>query len=325
MKLAVVALAVLLAGCLSFHAGPMPGEPSNDQYAVVEVDGQKVRVHYIDVGQGPPVVLVHGFGSALVVWTEVIKTLSKNHRVIALDLKGFGWTDRPEGDYGPKAQAKLIAALMDKRGIKSAAVVAHSWGCSVALRLALEDPQRVTRLALYSAWAFEEQLPTFALWSRSKPLGELLFSLFYTERPDDWVARAYYDKRYVTYELVEATRAAARRPGASAAALAVTRGQRYAAVQERYKTIAQPTLILWGREDHVSLVGFGKRLAETMPNASLLVFPNTGHFPMVESRTATTAALAQFLADGTSVPSEPEQPTEPDEAEPKKKSSKASS
>lgn len=87
----------LLAGCLSFHAGPLPGEPKTAQFAAVD----DARLRFVDVGKGPPVVLIHGFASSLETWDLLIPELSKTHRVIALDLKGFGWSDRPEGDYSP--------------------------------------------------------------------------------------------------------------------------------------------------------------------------------------------------------------------------------
>ena len=131
----------------------------------MQLDGARVR--YVDEGQGPPVVLIHGFASSLDAWATVTPELVKRHRVIALDLKGFGWSDRPEGDYSPRAQATLVVQLLDRLGVKRAAVVAHSWGSSVALALALMAPDRVSRIALYDAWVYEEQLPTTFLWARA--------------------------------------------------------------------------------------------------------------------------------------------------------------
>jgi pimeloyl-ACP methyl ester carboxylesterase len=163
---------------------------------------------------------------------------------------------------------------------------------------------------LYSAWAFEDQLPTFVIWSRATLVGEALFRLFYTERPEDWISRAYYDKRYITHDLVEAVSGAMRRPGARAAGLAVVRGQRYQALEERYGTVNQPTLIMWGREDRVALVEFGRRLARQIPGASLIVYPDTGHFPMIEAKRSSTEALVAFLGESSraSAPGSPEPP-----------------
>src|SRR5262249_10575477 len=107
-------LVPFLAGCLSFHSGPMPGEPKTAKFAAVE----GARVRYLDKGQGPAVVLIHGFASSLETWDGIVPLLVKNHRVIALDLKGFGWTDRPEGDYSPAAQARIVLKLLDQLGVK---------------------------------------------------------------------------------------------------------------------------------------------------------------------------------------------------------------
>jgi len=281
------------AGCLAHHTGPMPGEPRRATFA--EVEGARVR--YVDRGQGPAVVLLHGFASALDTWEAVIPRLARSHRVIALDLKGFGWTDRPPGDYSPRAQARLVRALLDARGVREAAIVAHSWGASVALAYALRYPSRVTRLALYDAWVYEEQLPTFFLWARTPGIGEALFSLFYKERPDERLAMAFHDPRRITERFATAVERALERPGTVAAALDAVRGQRYENVQARYHTITAPTLLLWGREDAVTPLAYGERLARDLPDARLVVYPRCGHLPMIEAQAASTRELERFLGE----------------------------
>jgi pimeloyl-ACP methyl ester carboxylesterase len=223
------------------------------------------------------------------------KLVKGGHRVLALDLKGFGWTDRPPGDYSPEAQAQLVLALMDARAIDKATVVGHSWGASVALAMAIAAPARVEKLALYDAWAYDEQLPTFFLWARVNGLGESLFWLWYDERSDERIALAFFDKRFVTERLVEMVGEALDRPGTKAAALAAVRGQHYERMEKHYAKIAQPTLLLWGREDVVTPPTYGERLARTLPNARLVVYPRCGHFPMLEAASASTADLIEFL------------------------------
>jgi pimeloyl-ACP methyl ester carboxylesterase len=268
---AVLALAPALAGCLSFHQGPMPGEPKDASY--IEVEGARVR--YIDKGEGPPVVLVHGFASSLENWDAVVPVLVKKHRVIAMDLKGFGWTDRPDGDYSPWAQAKIVRALMDRRGIDRAAII-----------------------ALYDAWVYEDQIPTFFRLARRQGVGELLFGIYYKERPDDRLVLAFYDPTILNEKLAEDVERSLERPGTVAAALAATRGQQFAEVERRYRTIQKPVLLLWGREDVVTTLDFGERLSKELPQARLVVYPKCGHFPMIEAAAASTTELAKFLAEG---------------------------
>jgi pimeloyl-ACP methyl ester carboxylesterase len=300
VQLAVlVMMAHLITGCMTFHAGPMPGEPKTASYA--RVNGARVR--FVDEGEGPVVVLIHGFASSLETWRDVIPELKKTHRVIALDLKGFGWTDRPEGDYSPRAQAELVFALLDQRGVDKAAVVGHSWGASIALQMALVHPERVTRIALYDAWVYESQLPSFFLWARAPGVGETLFSLYYGQRPDYRIAFAFYDKeRFVTERLVEEVDRALDRPGTLAAALAAVRGQRYAAIEGRYRSIQQPTLLLWGRDDEVTRLSYGERLARDLPHSSLVVYPQCGHFPMIEAKGQSTSDLVEFLGPDALAP-----------------------
>jgi pimeloyl-ACP methyl ester carboxylesterase len=295
----VLMLAPAIMGCLSFHRGPMPGEPHAARFAQIE----GARVRYLDTAEGheaeqagrPTAVLVHGFASAIEAWSPVIPALAKTHRVIALDLKGFGWTDRPEGDYSPDAQARIVLALMDRRGVSRAALVAHSWGSSVALAAALRAPDRVTKLALYDAWVYEDQLPTFFHWARAEGVGEALFGLYYKERADERLALAFFDKRFVTERLVEDVDAALDRPGTVAAALAAVRGQRFSEMEAKYRTIDKPALLLWGRDDLVTPLRYGERLVRDLPNAKLESYARCGHFPMIEAENSSNRDLIAFL------------------------------
>jgi pimeloyl-ACP methyl ester carboxylesterase len=310
LALFVSFVAPLTMGCLSFHKGPMPGEPKTARFA--DVDG--VRVRYVDSAvdaatqqEGaeesaapqqdarPTVVLVHGFASALEAWATVSPALTATHRVIALDLKGFGWTDRPEGDYSPEAQAHLLLELLRQRGVTKTAIVAHSWGSSIALATALAAPERITKIALYDAWVYEDQLPPFFHWARASGVGEALFGLWYKERADERIALAFFDKTVVDERFVDEVNAALERPGTTAAALAAVRGQRFYEIENRYRTIDKPTLLLWGREDQVTPLRFGERLARDLPNAKMVTYARCGHFPMIEARAASNRDLVAFL------------------------------
>ncbi|HEY3352633.1 MAG TPA: alpha/beta fold hydrolase [Polyangia bacterium] len=288
-----VGAALMLGGCLAFHAGPMAGEPAKATFA--QVAGTRVR--YTDTGAGPAVVLIHGFASSLETWDALVPELKKTHRVIALDLKGFGWTDRPAGDYSPPAQADMVLALLEARGVGRFAVVGHSFGASVALQIALKVPQRVTRVALYDAWVYDEQLPTFFLWARARGIGEALFGLFYDERPEDKIANAFYDPSIIPEKLIEDLEVAFARPGTKAAALAAVRSMRYHEWQARYREVDQPVLLLWGREDHVTPVGIGERLVKELRQARLVVYPRCGHLPMIEAMYASNAEILRFLRE----------------------------
>ncbi len=303
----------VFTGCLPYHQGAMPGEPEGS-YVVLRAEPPQVparttgdpeslvrglnvaRVRYEVRGQGPAILLLHGFASALDAWDVLAPELAERHTVVRLDLMGFGWSDRPEGDYSPFAQARLCFALLDQLGISDVAVVGHSWGASVAMAMALEAPERVRRLALYDAWAYEEQLPTFFWWARAEGLGEAMFWLYYKERTEDRMAMAFHDPDLLTQPLVDAIHAALERPGTVRAALEAARAQRYEDWAVRYPEITQPTLLLWGAQDVISPPWVGERLLRELPNARLEVYGQCGHFPMLEARHASTRALREFMA-----------------------------
>lgn len=291
-------VALGLAGCVSFHRGAMRGEPDDATFAEL----RDARVRYRDEGPegAPAIVMIHGFASSLETWLAVSPSLRERYRVLSLDLKGFGWTDRAEGDYSPEEQARIVLALMDARGIDRAALVAHSYGSSVALQIALLAPERVTRIALYDAWVYSDQLPTFFHVARADGIGEAMFATWYGERAEDRLALAFYDERYVTMALVDDVQRALERPGTYAAALAAVRGMHYEQVEGRYREIEQPVLLQWGREDRVTPLAYGERLLRELPDAELVAHPRCGHFPMIEAIDASNHRLAAFLDAGVS-------------------------
>jgi uncharacterized protein (TIGR04551 family) len=297
VKLAALVAALLtLAACPSYHAGKLPGTPAGATF--VEVDG--VSVHYREQGEGPAVVLIHGYGASLESWAGVAPVLAAHHRVIAVDLKGFGWSTRPEGDYSPAAQAALVWRVLDKLGVTSVDIVGHSWGTSVALSMAVAQPARTGKVALYAAYVYDEQIPGFFRWARLGGFGELLFGLFYKERIEDRAPLAYRDERYITQARIDWVEAELAKPGTTAAALAVARSHRFDALHKALASFDKPVLLLWGADDQVTPIAYGYRLVNELRNAELKVYPRCGHIPMVEARHASTRDLVTFLSPGES-------------------------
>lgn len=302
----------LSAACLSFQTKPLnhrPDEPGIFQF--VEVDG--VKLHLRDsaaasdtqLRPGPEdqpsdaVLMIHGYASSLATWAANFDSLASQQRVIAVDLKGFGESDKPSGDYRPIDQATLLVHLLDKLGLRKVHVVAHSWGASVALALALNFPERVDRLVLMSAWVYDAQLPMFFRLARVPGVGEALFAMYYREQPNLRIGGAFYDKSLVSEALIEAIEAAYQRPGAVAAAHATAKGQVFRDMQQHYPELQNETLLIWGREDHTSGVEVGEKLEATLANAQLMVLPRCGHLPMIERAATVNRALINFFAPAT--------------------------
>ncbi|AHB47704.1 alpha/beta hydrolase [Hyphomicrobium nitrativorans NL23] len=116
----------------------------------------KMRVHYVDRGSGPPVLVLHGNGGVLEELTSsgLIDHLARTHRVIALDRPGFGLSPRPDRGWSPEREARLLLALMHQLGLDRPVIVAHSWATLVALNLALEEPDAVSGLVLVAGYYY---------------------------------------------------------------------------------------------------------------------------------------------------------------------------
>jgi len=286
--------APFLSRGLSFHPGPLPGEPAGETFA--DIDG--VRLRYVDSGKGTAVLFIHGFAASLEMWRRTFRAMATRHRALAVDLKGFGWSARPKGDYSHEAQAALLWKFLESRGVHEVALVGHSWGASVALAMALQAPERVRRIALYAAWVYQEQVPAFLPFAIGPFIGESLFSMLFQQRTRYRLALAFHDMRYVTHGLVSDVEQMMSLPGSAATALAAMRSMNFAAQQQKYSRLTQPALLLWGRDDSVTPPkGVAERLGRDL-RAGVHLYPSCGHFPMIEAARASNRDLADFLAKG---------------------------
>ena len=111
-----------------------------------DVDVGDVRLHVAQAGDGPPLLMLHGWPQHWWEWRHLIPSLAQTHRILAPDLRGWGWSDAPPGDYAKAQFADDILALLDREGLDRVSVIGHDWGGYVGFLLALEHPQRVERL-----------------------------------------------------------------------------------------------------------------------------------------------------------------------------------
>jgi pimeloyl-ACP methyl ester carboxylesterase len=130
----------------------------------VEVNG--VRLHIAEAGSGPPLVLLHGWPQHWWSWRELIPSLAEEHRVLAPDLRGWGWSDAPPGDYAKTTFAADVLALLDAEGLERVNLIGHDWGAFTGFVVALEHPERVERLVALDIpppWAPRPNLRQLAL------------------------------------------------------------------------------------------------------------------------------------------------------------------
>jgi pimeloyl-ACP methyl ester carboxylesterase len=260
----------------------------------------QVRLHYQEKGRGPALILIHGYGASTYDWKDVFDDLAERFHVIAVDLKGFGFSEKPAGDYTIQAQADLVLKLLDQLGIQRATLGGSSMGGAVAMLCALNEPRRVERLILVDSVGFTEEgqqaglVPPLLV----KPIiGPILGALALTS--DDLVrrglTRAFYDQSLATPERLEIYYRPLRTRGGQEAALSVARQWNLSAVETNLQRIKQPTLIIWGAEDELIPLKQGQRLHRQIKGSALVVFQPCGHLPQVEKPRRFVQEINKFV------------------------------
>ena len=262
------------------------------------VDGHRLR--YVRVGTGPPVVLVHGFASSVYTWKDVLPALSVDHDVVALDLPGFGASDRPAGLSFDELPAAVLG-LMDRLGIERAALVGNSMGGGVVAVVAGEQPARVSALVLIDAAGFDlepEDQPGMVRLMMS-PLGTVLGDLPGQRLAvEATLSQVFHDDVLVTDERVAEYLDGVSRPGTFEAmrSLGLSLGDQTAVVEEALPRIEAPTLVVWGAEDRWIPLKDADLFAAAIPNARKVVFDHCGHMPQEEMPAKVADLLREFLA-----------------------------
>jgi pimeloyl-ACP methyl ester carboxylesterase len=308
-RLAFVALFAalsVLAGCAP--AGIMPDmldgfQPVSYQPVGIGDDAVKLAVH--ETGKGPPLILLHGLGASSYTWRKVIPELAKNHRVIAIDLKGFGKSDKPlDSRYSLLDHARLIEDFILRRKLRNVTLTGHSYGGGVALAVALNlkdgGYDHVSRLILIDSIAYRQPLPFFFQVLKTPFIGEIGISII---PPEVQMGRAltiaYHEDDKVTDETIDAYASSLRSEGGRHALLyTIDQLDPDLADQfsRRYAELKQPALVIWCGHDKIVPLPYGRRLARDLPNADFNLIPDCGHIPHEEQPEATINAIRSFAA-----------------------------
>ncbi|HSS58472.1 MAG TPA: alpha/beta hydrolase [Solirubrobacteraceae bacterium] len=279
-----------------------------------EIDGREVN--YCELGEGPAVVFVHGLGASWQSWLENMPDLARDHRVVAVDLPGFGYSEMPREDISIERYASWTCRLMDRLGIDSAAVVGNSMGGFVGADLAIRYPQRVQRLVVVSAAIFWQTYRRAQPLLRLARLGDAAATRALTRATDDIATRhrlriwalASAGFRYphlISPELGHEMVRSARHTDGFLPALEALADY---PLEEQLPRIRCPTLIVWGAHDTLVPVKDAKRLQELIPGARREVFERTGHVAMLERPERFNRLLREFLDEPTSNEARPPDP-----------------
>jgi pimeloyl-ACP methyl ester carboxylesterase len=284
---AAVLLALAASAAANYALAKRAERRNPPQGSFITVDG--VRLHYVECGSGPAVVLLHGVGAMTreMAASGIIDALAADHRVIVFDRPGFGYSERPRSRiWTPAAQAALLRGALDLLGAPRPVIVGHSWGTLVALEMALRDPDRTAGLVLLSGYYF----PTFRVdvpllfWPAVPVVGDVLR---YAVSP--WLGRLSKPLLYkwlfapapVTPSFAEEVpselifRPWQLRSAAAEVALLIPGA---AALAGRYRELRMPTAIVAGPGDRViDFERHSARLYQALPRSTLRSLPRAGH------------------------------------------------
>ena len=261
------------------------------------------RLRYVRAGSGPAIVLVHGFGSSIYTWKDVIAPFAARHDVIALDLPGFGESDRP-ADLSIDELPRAVTGLMDRLGLESATLVGNSMGGAAVALVAAASPDRVDALVLIDAAGFDlapkarpASIRLATSWA-APALTLLPGKRLIVERS---LRQVFHDDRLVTEERVAEYLAPALRPGTFVAlrSLGASLDSHPDAVTRVLPSIRAPTLVIWGDDDRWIPPADAERFAAAIPGARAVVVAACGHVPE-EEKPAEVVRLVLELLDGAS-------------------------
>lgn len=252
-----------------------------------------VTLHYFEKGQGKPFVMVHGFGGSTFSFRYQLEEFSRDYRCIAIDLKGFGYSERVKGgDYSLTEQARLVLRALDLLGVDRFTLMGHSMGGDVAMRVAAMASDRVEKLILV-ATANGMKLWLMPRMGFMRPV----LNFFIRASAPRHVARLFYDNSAVDQkEIIEGYRQTARIKGSRNTVWEMWKGVREDNPID-YKRIRMPTLILWAEKERIlPLPSLGLWwLRRKLPHAEVVKIPRTGHLLLEERPEAANAAIRRFL------------------------------
>ncbi|KUI25020.1 alpha/beta hydrolase [Mycobacterium sp. IS-1742] len=281
----------------------------SDQLPLQDLTTPSGTLRYYDTGEGPTVLFLHGSGPGVTGWRNfrgILPAFSAHFRCLVLEFPGFGVSDDAGGHPMIDAQG-AVAPFLDGLGIEQVDIVGNSMGGGVGINFAIHHPDRIRRLVTIGGIGTN-------VFSPGPSEGIRLLQEF-TEDPTrarlvDWLRSMVYDEALVTEELIAErwqlatdpeTLAAARRMYGKKAFAQMMAFMRTADIPQPWAQmhkVAAPTLLTWGRDDRVSPLDMALIPMRTIPNAELHVFPNCGHWAMIEAKAAFEATVLSFLTRG---------------------------
>jgi len=312
-RITLIIITVLLFAILvgPFLVPVPPLEGTLPPQALADADSQFIEINGLDVhvktmGQGEPVfVLLHGFGASLYSWQAVMEPFSQYGMVIAFDRPAFGLTERPlswqgQNPYSPEAQVALVIGLLDHFAVQQAILVGNSAGGTVSMMTALAHPDRVSALilvdpAVYAGGGAPSWIRPLLGTPQMRHLGPLVVRQI-QERGPQLIEQAWHDPSRIPPETLELYKKPLQAENWDKALWEMTLASRASGLAEQLTAFTLPVLVITGDDDRIVPTADSVRLGGELPDASLVIIPQTGHVPHEEHPDLFMQAVNEFLA-----------------------------
>lgn len=277
----------------------------------MQINVNGVEIHYVEEGEGPAVVCVHGWPTDSGLWRAQLPALAERHRAIALDLPGFGQSGKPaDVRYTTDFQAHALAGFLDALGLDRVTLVCHDLGGMVALLFAVRHPERVERLVVLDTIPYPDaslMLAVFMLAGRLPGVGWALTtrrvfrSLFRLATLQTRAAAVEVaDRYYAPFAGDAAARTVLRRT------LLEPDISELREIASKLDRLRMPTLILWAAKDALLPPAIGRRLHADLPGSQFELVPDANHFLTEDRPDFVAERLVRFLAETPVAPASAE-------------------
>lgn len=260
------------------------------------------EIHYTDEGQGSPVLMIHGFGGSFRNWNKLNDLMKENHRVIRVDLPGFGMSDLPEPDGANtdfvQEYQDFMTFFLDTIHVDSLTLIGNSMGGMVSWNATADHPEKVKKLVLLGSAGYElNEIANKVAFFMRLPMTEYFFKKGMSLSSSEGAARSVYaDDSKIDHESVKGNNMMWNREGNIHAAIALVSNKRLPDSTLICK-IKCPTLILWGKQDEIVPLRHAYKFQRDIAGSQLVLFDTCGHVPMMEKPKETRAVIEKFLSE----------------------------
>ena len=258
-----------------------------------------INTRYADMGKGESIIFVHGFPETLQTWRFVVPEMAKRFRAIAFDMKGCGYTDKPESDYSPLGLADFINDFMTTMQIERTHIVGTDTGLAAVCAFAAKYPQKVNKMIIMAGSVFRDGITPEIRLLGIKNVSEVLLKYFGLMVLRLELKTCFYNKNVLTKSVLEEYLAPFKSPATRHSTVEIIRCffQAAPSLSKAITTINAPTLILWAAHERFFAREIASRLQKAIKNSRLEIISDCGHFVQEEKPEDVIRLVSSFILE----------------------------